>query len=247
MTHEETWLLKEKYRGEKTEEFFADCAKLRQGKPLAYLIGHIPFLNATISLDSHPLIPRPETEYWVEKAILEIQNNDAKPLRVLDLCAGSGCVGIAVLQAVPYTHVDFVEIDEAHHGTIQKNIVINGISQARARIFGGSLFEQVSGMYAYILSNPPYIDKTLNRVDLTVTNHEPSLALYGGTEGRELLDMIISRVSTFLSQNGVLYLEHEPEQVQAIHTNACTHGLLATTYTDQFNVARYTRITRARS
>ena len=73
MTSEEQWLLREKYQGEKTEAFFADCDRLLAGEPLAYLIGHIPFLHCLISLDSHPLIPRTETEFWTEKATKHIQ------------------------------------------------------------------------------------------------------------------------------------------------------------------------------
>jgi len=66
------WLLKEKYHGVESEAFHADCARLATGEPLGYLIGHVPFLNCTIHLDSHPLIPRPETEFWTEQAIAEI-------------------------------------------------------------------------------------------------------------------------------------------------------------------------------
>ena len=103
MTQEQHWLLKEKYHGEKTDGFFADCKRLALGEPLAYLIGWTPFLNTKIWLDSHPLIPRPETEFWVERAITSMRENAqdtlgflAEPAKVLDLCAGSGCIGVAM-------------------------------------------------------------------------------------------------------------------------------------------------------
>ena len=73
--NEEKWLLQEKYHGEKTEAFFADCKRLALGEPLGYLIGHVPFLDCTIWLDNHPLIPRPETEHWVEQ-VIEVINDD---------------------------------------------------------------------------------------------------------------------------------------------------------------------------
>ncbi len=103
MTQDEVWLLREKYQGVKTDAFFEDCARLKNGEPLAYIIGSIPFLNTTIFLDAHPLIPRPETEFWVEKAIAHM--NVRAPLRILDLCAGSGCIGVAVLTARKETRV----------------------------------------------------------------------------------------------------------------------------------------------
>jgi len=147
MTLEEQWLLKEKYNDVESDAFETDCERLAAGEPLAYIIGNVPFLDTTIHLDSRPLIPRPETEFWTEKVIQEMKNADdyshSKGTRVLDLCAGSGCIGVAIAKAIPNAHVDFVEIDEKHHATIQKNIKENGIDPDRTRIFGGDLFENV--------------------------------------------------------------------------------------------------------
>ena len=123
MSQDIEWLLKEKYQGEESVAFFADVKRMALGEPLGYLIGHVPFLDTTISLDSKPLIPRPETEFWVEKVITEIKLGSAgAPLRVLDLCAGSGCIGVAVAKAIPGATVDFSEIDAKHLPTITKNL-----------------------------------------------------------------------------------------------------------------------------
>ncbi len=245
MTQNEEWLLKEKYHGEKSEGFFADTKRLEGGEPLAYLIGSIPFLGTTIFLDSHPLIPRTETEFWVEKAITEMRTHSEKPLHVLDLCAGSGCVGVAVLHALPTSRVDFGEIALHHHSTITKNITENAIDPARSHIYGGSLFDEITEEYDYILSNPPYIDKILGRVSPEVLAHEPALALYGGKGGMVLIEAIIMRAPEHLTPTGVLYLEHEPEQVSTIHTLARMAGLTPTTHSDQYGVLRYTRLTRS--
>jgi len=244
MTHDETWLLREKYDGGKTEGFFADCNRLELGEPLAYLIGSVPFLNTTIYLDSHPLIPRTETEYWVEKIIIHLQTLTNTSIRVLDLCAGSGCIGVAVLKAIPSTIVNFVEIDDSHHSTIRKNIEKNGINPIRTHLCGGSLFEKVRGTYDCILANPPYIDITLNRVDADVVAYEPALALYGGKDGVAFLTDIIAQASTFLTPTGILVLEHEPEHVAYIHTIATQHGFVTTTFPDQYEKSRYTLFSR---
>ncbi len=246
MTQDEMWLLKEKYHGEKSAEFFADCERLNPlvgvSEPLAYVIGSIPFLNTTIFLDSHPLIPRAETEFWVEKAIAEM--NTVAPLRILDLCAGSGCIGVAVLKALPHACVDFVEIDTTHHTTIQKNILGNSIEPNRTHIFGGSLFEQVTGTYDFILTNPPYVDKALGRVAPEVLLYEPARALYGGIQGISIISKIIKEATPFLSPTGVLYIEHEPEQSAFIASIASEYKFTSHSYSDQFAVLRYTRITR---
>jgi release factor glutamine methyltransferase len=244
MTQDEIWLLKEKYSGEKTEGFFADCLRLAIGEPLAYLIGSIPFLNTTIFLDSHPLIPRPETEYWVEKIIADIAHRNLSSVRVLDLCAGSGCVGVAVLRALPIVRVDFAEIDTHHHSIIQKNILKNDIDSSRTHILGGDLFEQVTERYDYILTNPPYIDPILDRAEESVKEFEPHLALYGGENGLEIIYQILEHAFQFLTDEGVLVIEHEPEQVALLQMYADTCGLIARVETDQFGVHRYTRFTR---
>lgn len=244
MNQDETWLLKEKYNGQKTASFLADCDRLTSGEPLAYIIGHTPFLNTTIHLDSHPLIPRPETEYWTEQVIKEIADQGKALVRMLDLCAGSGCIGVAVLKALPQSTVDFVEIDASHYPTIHKNIEENDIAISRTQIFGGNLFENITDSYDYILTNPPYIDAHLNRTEESVTANEPALALWGGLNGMEVISKILETSPQHLTENGVLYIEHEPEQVEAIREHGKRYFHEVETFVDQFGVARFTRLFR---
>jgi release factor glutamine methyltransferase len=229
--------------GEIVKEFLADCARLEAGTPLAYLIGHVPFLGTKISLTSRPLIPRPETEFWVEKIIDRI-GAEKPDSRILDLCAGSGCIGVAILHTLPETQVDFAEIDSSHHSTIAENIKQNGINASRAHVFDGNLFENCTATYDYILSNPPYIDPALDRAEKSVREHEPHLALYGGTDGLELITRIITESVAHLTPHGVLVLEHEPEQVTSITSRAHEHGFDAESFPDQYGVIRYTVLTR---
>lgn len=247
MTQDELWLLKEKYNGKKTEGFFADSVRLAAGEPLAYLLGSIPFLHTIIHLDSRPLIPRTETEFWVEKIIQEMQSNldrDKTSIKILDLCAGSGCVGVAVLKDVPFAHVDFAEIDVRHHTTIQKNISENQITPTQTQIFGGSLFEHITEKYDYILTNPPYIDPSRNRATASVQTFEPSIALYGGKEGTELIFKIIAQAPDFLTERGTLVIEHEPEQTESLHSYAKFQGFAYSTLPDQYGTLRYTVLVR---
>ncbi len=240
------WLLVDKYQGQKSEAYLADVAKLEAGVPLSYLIGHIPFLNNTIYLDSQPLIPRPETEYWVEHAIRSLEPLRAVPsFRALDLCAGSGAIGVAVASCFQNALIDFIEIDSCHLPTIAKNCVKNHINKERVHIYTGDLFKTNSGIilpkYHLILTNPPYIDKSLNRTAQSVIDNEPELALYGGKAGMEIIARIIIEAPNHLNPDGQLWIEHEPEQTENIIKLASPH-FSVTTHHDQYGVKRYSQL-----
>ncbi len=245
MNQEEQWLLTEKYKGIESDAFHAELERLAEGEPLAYLIGSIPFLNCTIHLDSHPLIPRPETEFWVEKAIVEIERVAPVAPHVLDLCAGSGAIGVAIAKAIPNALVDFAEIDQCHLPTIKKNLKFNEIDSAHCRILQSNLFEKINHTYDFILTNPPYIDPAVDRAETSVKDHEPHLALYGGKNGLELIADIIADARKYLSKKGQLWIEHEPEQVAAVHTLGKQYGFISTTHNDQYNTPRYSTLTVA--
>ncbi len=249
MTKEIEWLLREKYHGEKSAAFFADCARLEAGEPLAYIIGYVPFLDCTIYLDSHPLIPRSETEYWVEKAIIEIQRAPKNPLRILDLCAGSGAIGVAVAKAIPEAHVTFAELDPAHLPTIEKNFTHNlsidkTVLAEQYKIVASDLFTNITGRFDFILTNPPYIDQAANTVDESVATHEPHLALFGGQDGLAIIEQIITNAPDYLTTHGQLWIEHEPFQSDAIVGLAVAQGFACTTHKDQYDTARYSVLTR---
>ncbi len=242
---EKKWLLEEKYNNQINQEYVSDCKKIDKGFPLAYIIGYQPFLNCTIYLDSKPLIPRSETEYWVD-----IFNNTLKTkrslssLKILDLCAGSGCCGVAIAKALPNAEVDFTEISTDHFETIktnlEHNLSVSFTEQNQYQIIISDLFKKIEKKYDYIVCNPPYIDRAMHTVSDSVHNYEPHEALYGGEGGLYFIERILSSISYYLKPHGQLWLEHEPEHVFAI-TNICKqHNITCTTHTDQYKVPRFT-------
>lgn len=243
---ERQWLLREKYAGRETPAYADDCVRLAAGEPLAYLIGYVPFLDVTIHLASRPLIPRPETEYWTQRAIDEIRAAYAKP-HILDLCAGSGCIGVAVLHALGGTAV-FAEIDERHHRTIADNVLRNAINPDSTRIYGGDLFASIPPQqFDAILTNPPYIDPARRaRIEPSVLHHEPHRALFGGVRGLAYIERIMRDALPYLARGGRLYIEHEPEQAPSIATQGERLGYAACeACVDQYGDARYTRLQAA--
>ncbi len=206
---------------------------MKSVEPEAYRIGHVPFLGATVYLDSRPLIPRTETEWWTERAIAEIEKHVAP--RVLDLFSGSGCIGLAVLTHVRDAHVTFGEFDAAHIPTIEKNLKENNIDPTRARVIQTDVYSNIEGVFNFILANPPYLSRArIDRIQNSVLEYEPVGALFAEDDGFALIDATIAGLSDHLAKQGQCWIEHEPEHAQRIRA--------ATTYTDQYGVIRYSVI-----
>ena len=213
---EKQWLLEEKYNGVETPEFFIDIEKLESGTPLAYLIGNIPFLGTIIQLNSKPLIPRPETEYWVDW-VLTNETQD-KQYKILDIFSGSGCVGISVLHNTKHTHVDFAEFKPQHIEQIHINLRGNNISPERYAVFQSDVFESIpKETYDLILANPPYISKErTNTVQDSVLNHEDPDALFAENEGLFFVEKLLTESKQYLKPKGKVFVEFDPWQKEKI-------------------------------
>lgn len=260
MNKDEQWLLEEKYGGVKTPDYEIDKERLAKGEPLGYVIGWQPFLGLKIHLDSKPLIPRPETEWWVEQlmsAILgtlrrstdraggtfstendSVPGNRTRELRFLDLCAGSGAIGCAALARLPNAKVFFGEIDPAHEATILKNIRENNFDESRASVRIGDLFEPfVDAKFDFIAANPPYIpvDRAL---PASVAGHEPAQALYAGADGLDVIRRIAAGLSKHLAEDGEAWIECDSAHAEAAPALFETYGLHAEIRTDQYGKPR---------
>ncbi len=216
MKQEIEWLLKEKYRGKPSAQFTKDMERLKKGEPLDYVIGFTDFLGCHIDLAKKPLIPRQETEYWVKKAIEQLGNKKHK-LRILDMFAGSGCIGISIMRHIPHARVVFAEKDKKLIGQIKINCNLNKIDKKRYRIVTSDIFEHVKGTFDYIFANPPYIPKTRkNKIQPSVLHYEPKLALFGGNDGLFYIKKFLHQASSFLNPGGKIYMEFDVIQKKKI-------------------------------
>ena len=156
----------------------------------------------------------------------------------LDLCAGSGAIGCAVLSKLPHMQVSFGEIDSAHKATIQKNIRENNLDAMRADIRIGDLFEPFSDMQFNVIAvNPPYIPA--GRVlPESVALYEPARALYSGADGLDTIRRIAKELPKYLSKDGEAWIECDSSQAEETQRIFATRGLLAEIRTDQYGKPR---------
>lgn len=219
------YIIRDKYQGDASQVTDTDTERLASGEPVAYIIGWVPFLGLHVELTSHPLIPRPETEWWTEQLIAHVQEKyEGEQTTLLDLCAGSGAIGLALLRALPESHVYFLEQDDSHLAPIRKNIALNNLDQLRASLFSGDLFENVPEVqFDVIACNPPYIPST-RALDASVTSFEPSQALFSGTDGLELIRRIANEAKAHIKEGGELWLEADIENIEEARALLLSHG-----------------------
>lgn len=167
--------------------------RLATGEPYQYIIGAVEFYGCKLKVDKRVLIPRPETEELCE---LVLRENDAtKPLNVIDLGTGSGCIPIALKSKAPAWQVSAVEIDEGALSLAKQNATLNNLDINFRQ--GDVLNSQFSllNTHSLIISNPPYIaEKEADTIKENVLVHEPHLALFIADEDpllfyRKILDI----------------------------------------------------------
>jgi release factor glutamine methyltransferase len=204
------------------------------------------FLNCKIDLSKEVFIPRVETEFWVKKAIKSIRatSNEQRTIKVLDIFAGSGCIGISVLKNIRNSYVDFVDIDKKAIEQIKINLRLNKISPKRYRVIRSNIFEKVKGEYDFIFANPPYVAKErLGEVQESVKKFEPKISWYGGRGGLKYIKKFLKEAKNHLKENGIIFMEIDPlqkEEVEKILKKKSYKKFKF--YKDQFKKIRWVKI-----
>jgi release factor glutamine methyltransferase len=212
MDKEISWLLKEKYNNKPTPQFKKDIKRLENGEPIDYVIGFTEFLGCKIDLSKRPLIPRLETEFWVEQELKNIEAGKA-----LDIFSGSGCIGIALLKNRQSLLCDFVDKEKDAVEQIKINCKLNGIDKKRYKVIQSDIFKKVKGKYDFIFANPPYIATTKkSKIQKSVLKYEPKQALFGGKDGLILIDEFLKEAQKHLDENGKIFMEFDCVQKKQI-------------------------------
>jgi len=178
-------------------------ARRVQGEPVQYIMKKSDFMGMRFHVDSRVLIPRQDTETLVEAVIIALQGKHEP--RVLDLCTGSGCIGLSISTLVPGAQVTLADISAAALEVAKKNA--HELS-AEVTLRHGDLFKAVGReKFDLIASNPPYIPSG-ELADLQAeVQHEPMLALDGGTDGLDFYRRIAEAAPDHLLPGGSIYLE----------------------------------------
>lgn len=189
-------------------------------EPIQYLIGHAGFYGLDIDVTPDVLIPRPETETLVDRAIDHLKFVGPTEKRVLDLCTGSGCVAIALAKTLPGVTVVASDISLAAVDRARANVAKHKLDD-RITIVCGDLFEPLTKLpdaraFDLIVSNPPYIaTKQIESLDRNVRDYEPRLALDGGEDGLDPHRKILAQAGKWLVPAGRAMLEIAFDQEDA--------------------------------
>ena len=195
------------------------------GEPVAYLIGEWEFYGLPLDISPAVLIPRPDTEVLATKLI-----DAARPLdacRILDLCAGSGCIGLAAAANLPHARVLLGELDDEALKICRQNIRRSSLT-GRVACLKLDAREKPSrslGEFQFIVSNPPYIPSAeVDALDPSVREHEPRLALDGGEDGLDFYRLICEKWRDALAPGGMLLFEAGIGQADSILRIMRTNG-----------------------
>jgi len=184
------------------EKFKSNIQKLINGTPVQYITNLQEFYSLNFYVDGNVLIPQPDTEILVEE-VINIARKMKKVPRILDICTGSGAIAISVSKNVE-AEIVASDISENALKIAQKNAVNN---QTKIKFFQSDMFENVSGKFDIIVSNPPYIETEIIKDLSEEVQKEPKLALDGGKDGLDFYKILADKSREFLENDGILAVE----------------------------------------
>ncbi len=184
--------------------------KINKGYPIQYVIGNVNFFGYEIMVNKNVLIPRFETEELVEKTLKLLNKN--KPLKILELGTGSGCISIALKKEL--SNAEIIAIDKSSKALKVADINKKN-TNAEITFLKQDINNKVSGIFDLIISNPPYLSKR-EEVMFSVKKYEPKIALFAKDKGLFFYKKIINLYKNSLNKDGIISLEIGSDQRQAI-------------------------------
>ena len=216
--------------------FLSLLSRKENGVPLAHITGVQPFCGLDILVTPDTLIPRPETENLVE--IISEKFDKKSRYSFIDMCTGSGCIAVALAVKFPNAQILAVDVSPKALQVAAQNIRKHKLEE-RIHLLQSNLWEEVSGTFDLIISNPPYIP-TENLATLSAeVKQEPRLALDGGADGYEVTRPLCQVAESYLNSGGWLALELDDGQPWPLARGLEEIGWRAEVKKDIFNVERF--------
>jgi release factor glutamine methyltransferase len=203
---------------------FQQLVKRRsRGEPVAYIRQQQEFWSLLLEVSPAVLIPRPETELVVERALVHIDKS--QPAKVADLGTGSGAIAVAIASERPAATVAAVDASKDALDIASRNI--GRLQLTNVSLLHGSWFAPLAGRrFDLIAANPPYIGQDDPDLAPDVRRHEPAMALISGITGFEALDLIVREAPAHLESGGWLVLEHGWKQAEAVRQRLVSQGFV---------------------
>ena len=216
------------YATDAVEKKAADMLGRRlAGEPVAYITGVWEFRGLPMEVSPDVLIPRVDTEVLADEAINWLLQN-RREARVLDLCSGTGCIGCAIADALPQSHVVLADISAEAIDLSRRNVARNGLAGRVSYMLADATKAPpvMSGMFDLIVSNPPYIaTMDILTLDPSVRDYEPIWALDGGDDGLDFYRAIADNWLPSLRQGGMLMFEVGEEQAAEVKAIMRARGM----------------------
>lgn len=249
-TQEEVIADREMYAGEETcRTMEVLVQRVLDGEPLAYVLGQWDFYGMTLHVDRNVLIPRDDTCAVTALAIKKALFLDSNP-RILDLCTGTGCIGLAVAHRVKDAKVTLADVSKDVLAVAKKNITDQKLSARVSVVQADALQMPASflGKFDMIVSNPPYITTgEMETLPHSVKDYEPHLALHGGEDGLDFYRSIASKFRHALKPGGFICFEFGKGQGDAVCAILESNGYTILERSSDYNqieravLARYDR------
>ncbi len=196
------------------ESYLNKINDIKNGMPIQYITNKQEFMKLNFYVDKNVLIPQPDTEILVEKAI-EICNNHGNDIKILDLCTGSGAIGISIAKNIKNAKVYATDIKNAVIDIAKQNAKQNNVDNIEFIV--SDMFENIQEKdFDIIVSNPPYIETDVIKTLPTEVRNEPIIALDGGKDGLKFYKIILSEYKKYLKKDGYLLLEIGYNQAKCV-------------------------------
>jgi release factor glutamine methyltransferase len=179
-------------------------------EPLQHILGHAPFRHVDLAVGPGVFVPRPETELLIDAVAAHVHAGDV----VVDLCAGSGALALAIAHEVPGLSVVAVELDRDAIGWLRRNVEKTSIRVECADVTAGPVLTSLAGQVSAVVSNPPYVPASSPVAPEVAA--DPLLAVFAGPDGLEVIPSVVDRAAELLRSGGVLAIEHDETHVEAV-------------------------------